>query len=642
MSAALGERRGTRATASAAPRLSARYARIASAKLYHPLYGKKAGEKDIHLEWSPYSATSGGRVSNGPSSSSARRSLVYAGTASSSSPLPQSLCKVTRSSSLAGDAIWRPGLRISSARARPATEPLPGTVSPTLREKRCKYVVGTMRHCGSIYEEMTKQLLATGRWSHVSVRQRSLTRTLVIGETEKDLSDTNMHLLLGEKMPCERVIAIRRVMSKRYQGCVREGRSKGRSALGSRSYTFPRPRMPMGSGDDGEVRVVDFVENTRSITLKSSMVTALLKYHHNNWDTLGRYLPMSFKLMPCQPHRDERQELLATAKGGARLPYESHGSCMWIAKSSAGCHGDNIEIFRGDYRGIVKLLKFVDSQRDNHAWIAQQYVDRPLLYHKRKFDIRCWALLLRSTYEIYVHKELVMRTSSVPYNRESATSKAPTDRLVHITNHCIQEASKTYSLYEERNELWRWHLDGLIRYKGAVRAAKLKSERCTPVHSARPEGPNGDRVPSSARSLNDLRESPYSIREVNRSNSGSIPRAVSGHDEPTTITLDGYIMPQIHFIVRDSLLAARSHVPAEPAVPPTHTFQVFGYDFLIDEDFKVWLLEINGAPGGPDRLKPALMRDTIELAVAPHFPGTMNLSEKRHNGYVRVYSGSDE
>ena len=26
------------------------------------------------------------------------------------------------------------------------------------------------------------------------------------------------------------------------------------------------------------------------------------------------------------------------------------------------------------------------------------------------------------------------------------------------------------------------------------------------------------------------------------------------------------------------------------------SFQLFGFDFLVDEDFKVWLLEVNGAP----------------------------------------------
>ncbi|GET91636.1 tubulin-tyrosine ligase-like protein [Leishmania tarentolae] len=637
MTASARGRRNTIATVSTDSKRNARYSRTPSGKTIPLAYMKKETERDGQLETSLHSAASGRGASNGASLSSARRIFVYAGTASSSSPTPQHELKVGRSPNLTGGAVWSSSLRITSARERAATAPLQRTKSSACTEKRCKYVVGTMRHCGSIYEEMVKQLLATGRWSHLSVRQCSLTKALIVAENQKDLTDTNMHLLLGEKMPCERVIATRRFMSKRHQIRLSEGSSVRRSTYASNPYTFPGLRMPMGSGDDGEVRVVDFVENTRSITLKSSMVTALLKYYNNSWDKLGDYLPMSFKLIPCQPNRDERQKLLATVKVGMRLPHEGDQPCLWIVKSSAGCHGDNIEIFHGDHRGILKLLRFIDSQHGNQPWIAQQYVDRPLLYHKRKFDIRCWALLLRDMYEIYVHEELVMRTSSVPYNRESATSKTPIGRLAHITNHCVQETSKTYSLYEEGNELWREHLDGLIRYKGAVRAAKLKKEKYTPGFSPRPQEPKPDDVPSPTGHSNDAQESPYPVREVNRGDSGTPKRLTSVHDEPTTITLDSHIMPQIHFIIRDSLLAARPHVPDEPAIPPTHTFQVFGYDFLIDENLKVWLLEINGAPGGPELLKPVLVKDTIELAVAPYFPGTMNLKAKRHNGYVRVY-----
>ncbi|KAG5470284.1 hypothetical protein LSCM4_02979 [Leishmania orientalis] len=635
MSASVSERRHVGGTASSVPKLKARYLRMHSAKTASLAYGRKEAERDVQATTLPSSAMGVRGAFDELSWSSTRRSPVYAGTASKSSL--QHASQVTRSSSLTGDVVWSSTLRIISARERATTAPLKRTASGAYTEKRCKYVVGTMRHCGSIYEEMTRQLLETGRWSHLSVRQCSITKALIVCETQKDLCDTNMHLLLGEKIPCERVIATRRIISKRYQSRVLESSSRRPFAYASRPYTSLGLRMPMGSGDDGEARVVDFVENTRSITLKSSMVTSLLKYHDYNWETLGNYLPMSFKLMPCQSSYDERRQLLATAKSCVRLPHEADEPRLWIVKSSAGCHGDNIGIFRGDYRGILKLLRFVDSQHDTHAWIAQQYVDRPLLYHRRKFDIRCWALLLRDAYEIYVHEELVMRTSSVPYNRETATSNTPSGRLAHITNHCVQETSKMYSFYEESNELWREHLDGLIRYKGMLRTAKRRPEKYPPVCSLPPQESNGGRVSDPSGSSNNAGESPYPIHEWERGDSIATRHPVGVNDKPSTITLDSHIMPQIHFIIRDSLLAARSHVPDEPTVPPTHTFQVFGYDFLIDEDLKVWLLEINGAPGGPDRLKPALVKDTIELAVAPYFPGTMNLKVKRHNGYVRVY-----
>lgn len=543
---------------------------------------------------------------------------------------------------------WSSSSCVDSEQERIGTEPIQRVRPQAFVEKRRRYVVGTMPHCGSIYEELARQLVETGRWTHVSVRQRAVTKQLYVMESQCDLTNTNMHVLLGEKMPCERVIAARRNMGKRFkplagQTSNKEGIQKGNiPTLRLASFGI---RMPMGNGEDGEPRLVDFVENTRCITLKSTMVATLLKYHHYDWNSLGSYLPMSFKLLPRQPLKDERQQLLdshrCTSKGSriAEPP-------LWIVKSSSGCHGDNIEIFEGDRQGLMKLLRFIDSQSESQPWIAQQYIDRPLLYHKRKFDLRFWVLLLRNNYEIFVHEELVMRTSSIIYTRESATSKCENGRLAHITNHCVQASGEAYSLYEEGNELWREHLDGLIRYKGSLKAERMpdKVKRDRHLHGWS-QHPTEVSLSSEASHLastssGKLKDSLYPIRESRSGNDASAPHSTGTTDLSPEITLNNTIIPQVHFIVRDTLLAARPHIPTEPLVPPTGTFQVLGYDFLIDENMKVWLLEINGAPGAAEKLTPILMRDTIEYAIAPHFPGTIPPKPKRRNGYVRVYGES--
>ena len=48
-----------------------------------------------------------------------------------------------------------------------------------------------------------------------------------------------------------------------------------------------------------------------------------------------------------------------------------------------------------------------------------------------------------------------------------------------------------------------------------------------------------------------------------------------------------------------------------------HMFELFGFDFLLDEDFRIWLLEINTNPflGTPNKymegLVPTMMEDLI-------------------------------
>jgi hypothetical protein len=56
-----------------------------------------------------------------------------------------------------------------------------------------------------------------------------------------------------------------------------------------------------------------------------------------------------------------------------------------------------------------------------------------------------------------------------------------------------------------------------------------------------------------------------------------------------------------------------------------HDFELFGFDFLIDEDFRVWLIEVNTNPylGVPNdfirHLLPKMMHDLLEIVVDPVF-----------------------
>ena len=92
-------------------------------------------------------------------------------------------------------------------------------------------------------------------------------------------------------------------------------------------------------------------------------------------------------------------------------------------------------------------------------------------------------------------------------------------------------------------------------------------------------------------------------------------------DSPTAGALSGRIRDQIHAVVKDLFVAARSR--ASPAVgffPMAGSFELFGLDFIVDEDGKVWLLEVNSDPSLAvfgERLKPlcsTLITDVVRVA----------------------------
>ena len=64
------------------------------------------------------------------------------------------------------------------------------------------------------------------------------------------------------------------------------------------------------------------------------------------------------------------------------------------------------------------------------------------------------------------------------------------------------------------------------------------------------------------------------------------------------------VEPQLCSITRKVFEAAAPHVTQAPS--PLVSFQLFGFDFLVDDSLKVWLLEVNGSPAIAEYLKVCL------------------------------------
>ena len=74
-------------------------------------------------------------------------------------------------------------------------------------------------------------------------------------------------------------------------------------------------------------------------------------------------------------------------------------------------------------------------------------------------------------------------------------------------------------------------------------------------------------------------------------------------------------------------------------------FEFFGFDFLIDEDFRVWLIEVNTNPylGIPNKyirgLLPKMIDDMFDLVLDPIFsPKATNEKSMDNNGFDLLFS----
>lgn len=87
--------------------------------------------------------------------------------------------------------------------------------------------------------------------------------------------------------------------------------------------------------------------------------------------------------------------------------------------------------------------------------------------------------------------------------------------------------------------------------------------------------------------------------------------------------MEKIIYPQMKKLATDTIKATYMQIDPKRNL---HSFELFGYDFMVDENLKVWLIEVNTNPclelasALQSRLLPALIENVVKLAIDPIFP----------------------
>jgi hypothetical protein len=70
------------------------------------------------------------------------------------------------------------------------------------------------------------------------------------------------------------------------------------------------------------------------------------------------------------------------------------------------------------FSDMNQILGFMASKASFSFWVVQKYIERPLLYKGRKFDIRCWVVFTDRC-EVFFYIPGYLRTSSDEYTLDS-------------------------------------------------------------------------------------------------------------------------------------------------------------------------------------------------------------------------------
>ena len=183
--------------------------------------------------------------------------------------------------------------------------------------------------------------------------------------------------------------------------------------------------------------------------------------------------------------------------------------------------------------------------------LIQKYIEKPLLYQGRKFDIRLWVLFIGNKPDnVYIFKEGHLKATCGNYDLNSK------DLFIHLTNYSIQKYNSDFSKIEIGNE---------IPFKDLQKDLDSKKIK---------------------------------------------------------INFRNNIYPKIVRIVRITAGAAKAKINM---MNRKNCFEIYGYDFMIDEKFNPFLIEINTNPGfefsSPliNMLLPRLIDDAFKLTIDTDF-----------------------
>ena len=238
---------------------------------------------------------------------------------------------------------------------------------------------------------------------------------------------------------------------------------------------------------------------------------------------------------------------------------------IWILKPGENTNcGNGIQVAK-DFNEIVEIITESNKSNKRRTCIVQKYIHNPLLIHKRKFDIRTYAVMtsIGGNTKAYVYDEGYIRTSSYEYDVNNLH-----DRLIHLTNDAIQKKDKNYGKHEPGNKM------------------------------------------------------SYSEFQI----------YIDKNFGDLNICFERDMVPQINKMTTDVFRACHGKLDPKRRV---NTFEVFGLDFMIDDEFKLYVIEVNTNPclelSSPllARLIPNMLENAFKITVDPIFMPPEGFSSKK-------------
>jgi len=303
---------------------------------------------------------------------------------------------------------------------------------------------------------------------------------------------------------------------------------------------------------------------------------------------------------------------------------EQNPSYLWIWKPVSLSCGRGIRLFGSS------IPPATDKKLSQKAGVVQRYIDNPLLINGFKFDLRLYvAVTSFDPLKVYLNAEGLVRLATERYEPSADNLD---HRTMHLTNFSVNKHAETYAPNSE----------GL----GAA-AHRSKSATSLGEGGSTPQGEDGEES-DGERGTAAAGDAVTGDGEGEDAEGADDGGDVGGEQQSSKWSLAqlreyfeslgwdyDHTMRRIEDVIIKTLLAAEPAIvnfchqaanfsvmgsaPVQQLGPNQTCFEVYGFDIMLDDKLKPWLLEVNVFPSLASsspfdkRVKTQLIADVLTM-----------------------------
>lgn len=177
------------------------------------------------------------------------------------------------------------------------------------------------------------------------------------------------------------------------------------------------------------LNLVNHINGIASISHKTKLTESIIRYSKGRGIDPFTIIPKTFLVRLATFEPDIEKLALAKKKddGFAHPVIVKPGE-----NSNRGC---GIVMAYSLLETVQASLNILKARKGTNCVIVQYYITNPLLYKRRKFDIRCYGLVVRVSNRtlFFWYKDGYARTSSFEFSVENKKNL-----MVHLTNEAVQ------------------------------------------------------------------------------------------------------------------------------------------------------------------------------------------------------------